>query len=106
MRSGLLDSLKLALSDSYSIPDSEYKKLSGILLKNGLSDSGFETGLVPIICALIKRNATLPASLDYVQSIWETDNVKFNFVKMIVPMVRDKVVLLRKVKNNTFFYSH
>ena len=105
MRSGLLDSLKLALSDSYNIPDSEYKKLSGILLKNGLSDSGFETGLVPIICALIKRNETLPASLDYVQSIWETDNVKFNFVKMIVPMVRDRVVLLRKVKNNTFFNS-
>lgn len=105
MKSGLVDSLRLALSDSYNIPDSDYEKLSGILLANDLSEYGFESGLVPIISLLIKYDIRLPISLEYLRTLWGIDNISFNFVKMIVPMVKDGVVSLRKVKREKFISS-
>lgn len=105
MKSGLVDSLRLALSDSYNIPDSDYEKLSGILLANDLSEYGFESGLVPIINLLIKYDIRLPISLEYLRTLWGIDNISFNFVKMIVPMVKDGVVSLRKVKREKFISS-
>ena len=105
MKSGLVDSLRLALSDSYNIPDSDYEKLSGILLVNDLSEDGLESGLVPIINLLIKYDIRLPISLEYLRTLWGIDYISFNFVKMIVSMVKDGVVLLRKVKREKFISS-
>ena len=56
MISGLLDSLKVALSDDYDIPDSEYDKLSGIFTNKGLSDVAGSLSVLPqFINCVIKK---------------------------------------------------
>lgn len=102
MISGFVDNLKLVLSDSYEISDSEYKTLSDILISNDLSDSAFDSGLVQIITLMIKYNHKFPISITFLKELWEYENISFNFVKMIGSLVKERVITLRKVKRETF----
>lgn len=97
-----MDSLKLVLSDSYNIPDSSYKKLSGILLDSGLSEDAFDSGIVQLIHIMMKNNLTFPISLNLLKSFWNSEGVAFNFVHSLTPLIVDGVIKLKKVKRDKF----
>ena len=102
MKSNFTDSIKLVLSDNYNIPDSSYKKLSGILLRSGMSESALDSGIVQLINIVIKNNLTFPISLNLLKSFWSTEGVAFNFVHTLSSLVVDDIIKLKKVKREKF----
>lgn len=105
MASSFIDSLKLVLSDSYEISDSDYKTLSDILLNKGLSDDALDSGLVQIVYLMVKNNVRFPISMAYLKELWETENVSYNFVGMISGILKSGVISLRKISKDVFFKS-
>lgn len=105
MKSNFVDSMKLVLSDSYNIPDSSYKRLSGILLNSGLSEDTFDSGIVQLIHVMMKNKLTFPISISLLKSFWNMEGVAFNFVHTLSPLVVDGVIKLKKVKRDKFIKS-
>lgn len=106
MVSSVLDNLKLIFSEDYNMSDSDYKKLSDILLQNNLTGNAFDGGLVQIIKLFHKRGISFPVTMNLLQDVWSSEYTKFNFVKMISPLLRDGVIKIKKMsdsalKNNT-----
>lgn len=106
MISSFIDSLKLVLSDDYDIPDSEYKKLSGILLDNGLSEKSFDTGVIQLAYLMTRYSYTFPISINFLRELWERKYVSFNFISMLATLVRDGYLKLRKVKREVYINSN
>lgn len=100
--SSITDNLKVLFSEDYKISDSDYKKLSDILVSSEVSEIAFDTGLVQIIKLMIDKGYTTPISLELVRKMWSKENIQFNFVKMLVPLLKDGVIKLRKVNCDVF----
>lgn len=100
--SSLTDSLKVLFSGDYEISDSDYKKLSDILVSNNVSEIAFDTGLVQIIKLMYDNGYTTPISLDLVRKTWSKENIQFNFVKMLVPLIKEGIIKLRKINCEVF----
>lgn len=103
MSSGFMDSLTLALSDNHKIPDSGLKKLSGILLEKGLSDSGSDLFVVSISSLVANHGVKFPVSISYMKQLWNTEYTTFKFTRMIAEMVKSGYFKLKKMDRNTFF---
>lgn len=101
MVSSFIDSLKLVLSDKYNVSDSDYKTLSDILLNKGLSEDALDSGLVQIISLLISKGYRFPISLDFLRELWSSENISYNFVKMLSGILKSGIISLRKVKRET-----
>lgn len=103
MISGLLDSLKVALSDDYNIPDSEYKKLSGIFTNKGLSDVAGSLLVLPqFINCVIKNNVVFPVTYKYLINLWKKDYSDFNFTSTILPLITNKVIKMVKATEKEY----
>lgn len=103
MISGLLDSLKVALSDDYDIPDSEYNKLSGIFTNNGLSDVANDLFALPqFINCVIKNKVVFPVSYKYFLNLWKRDCSEFDFVKVLIPLLSNKIIRMVKVTDREY----
>lgn len=96
-----LNNLKLIFSEDYNISDSDYKKLSDILIKNNLTANAFEGGLIQIINLLYKHHISFPLTMNLLQDMWSEEYIKFNFIKMLSPLIKDGVIKLRKVSDDT-----
>lgn len=105
MKSGFLDSLKLALSERFEVSDKDYKTLSDILLSKGLSSVAFEGGLVKIMDILVANGEKLPISINYLREIWEREAISSNFVSMIGSLVKGGLLSIRKVSKDVFLSS-
>lgn len=101
MVSSVLDNLKLIFSEDYNMSDSDYKKLSDILLQNNLTGNAFDGGLVQIIKLFHKRGISFPVTMNLLQDIWSSEYTKFNFVKMLSPLIRDGIIKIKKMSDKT-----
>lgn len=97
MRSSFIDSLKLAFSDDYEIPDDSYLKLSGILIKNGLTEDVFDLGLIKLIKVILRNRLEFPISINLLQKYWDVDGKAFNFVHTLVPLVKWGYIKLKRL---------
>lgn len=103
MTSSFMDSIKLVLSDTYLISDSDYKKLSDIFIEAGLSESIFDSGLLELMFLSYKNQMYLPMSLDALKDLWGTEDVPIGFVKMLTHMVQTGVIRLTKVSKDKYY---
>lgn len=101
MVSSTQNSLKLIFSEDYNMSDSDYKKLSDILIQNNLTVNAFDGGLVQIIKLLFDHKLSFPITLNLLQDLWSDTYVKFNFIKMLSPLIKDGVIKIRKVSKQT-----
>lgn len=103
MISGLLDSLKVALSDDYNIPDSEYKKLSGIFTNKGLSEVANDLPVLPqFINCVIKNNVVFPVTYKYLINLWKKDYSDFNFTSTILPLITNMIIKMVKATEKEY----
>ena len=103
MTSSFIDSIKLVLSDTYLLSDSEYKKLSDIFIEAGLSESIFDSGLLELMFLSYKNQMYLPMSLDSLKDLWESQSVPVGFIKMLTQMVQTGAIKLIKMKKDKFY---
>ena len=103
MSSSFMDSLMLALSDSFEIPDSKLKRLSGILIDSGLSDSESDLFVVNISSMIVKYDIQFPVSISYLKEVWNTEYTTFKFTRMVADMVKGGYFRLRKMSKEDFF---
>lgn len=97
MLSSILDNLKLIFSEDYDMSDSDYKKLSDILLQNNLNENPFDSGLIQIIKLFHKRGISFPVTMNLLQDVWSDEYTKFNFIKMLSPLIRDGIIKIKKL---------
>nr|DAQ48222.1 MAG TPA: hypothetical protein [Bacteriophage sp.] len=94
---GLENTLRLILSDSYNIPDSEYETLSGMVSNLGIADSDESYGMMYLAYVMARDNITFPIRIKDLRFMWSKEGSVLNFTNILVSFSRNGFVKLAKV---------
>lgn len=97
MASSFLDTLKVILSDTWEMSDSDYTKLSDIFISSGVSEFVLNSDVLQLFKVVVKSGDKFPICLDYLKSLWDSYHLPATITDTIIYLVTNNQAQVMKV---------
>lgn len=92
----LQDTLKVTLSNSYEVSDSDLKVLSDTFFKCGLDTYVENTNFLLLFLVMYSHGMDFPVKTEELQQEWEQSGYYMNLSDTVSPLIHDSVLFLTK----------